>query len=266
MPEWAVAIILGVIEGVTEFLPVSSTGHLLLAEHGLKRAYGIGQHSDLFNVVVQGGAVLAVLLLFAERAKRLVFQWREPASADYLRKLVVAFVVTALGGVVLKLLHFRLPETPAPVAWATLLGGILFLVIERRVRRRKATDDITWSIALAVAGAQLLAAVFPGLSRSGSTILMALALGLSRPAATEFSFLLGIPTLLSAGFLEILLSLHRGTAAQEAWGSLLLASLVAAVTAFVSVKWLLRFIQTHTFEGFGWYRIVVGGLILLVVH
>jgi undecaprenyl-diphosphatase len=115
-----------------------------------------------------------------------------------------------------------------------------------------------------VALGQLLAAVFPGASRSGSTILMALCLGVSRPAATEFSFLLGIPTLIAAGVLQTYSSLKDPAAVPEDWGMVLVAWAVAAVTAFVAVKWLLRFVQTHTFEGFGWYRIVLGVVLLLL--
>jgi undecaprenyl-diphosphatase len=266
VPDWAVVILLGVIEGITEFLPISSTGHLLLAEHGLHDLFGIEQQSDLFNVVIQGGAVLAVVLLFTKRLRQLIFHWREPESRGYLVKLGAAFLLTAAGGLVLKALDMKLPKESAPVAWATLIGGVLFIGLEAWLKDRPRVETVTWTMALAVGAGQLLAAVFPGLSRSGSTILMALALGLSRPAATEFSFLLGIPTLLSAGGLEIVNHLRHPAPEALNVGLLALGSVVAAVTAFVSVKWLLRFVQAHTFVGFGWYRIVVGALILWLTH
>jgi undecaprenyl-diphosphatase len=257
---------LGVVEGITEFLPISSTGHLLLTEHGLKRWFGVPQPSDLFNVVIQSGAVLAVIVIFTERVKQLLFQWRTPQTRDYLAKLAGAFVLTAMGGLVLKKLDFKLPDSPSPVAWATLIGGVFFIGLECWLKGRRQTTEITWRIALAVGAAQLLAAIFPGLSRSGSTILVALLCGLNRSAAVEFTFLLGIPTLLAAGGLEMVGALRSPPAEGIAWGLLLLGLVVSALTAFLSVKWLLRFIQTHTFIGFGYYRVVVGGIILALVH
>ncbi len=194
VPDWLAIICLGIVEGVTEFLPVSSTGHLLLVEGWLEN-----HQTDLFNVVVQCGAVLAVLIIFTDRLKQLLFHWREPASRDFILKLAAAFFITGVGGLVLKKLDFELPDTPAPVAWATLIGGVLILAIERWLRGKALRTEVTWTIAVAAGLAQLVAAVFPGTSRSGITILTALALGLSRPAAAEFSFMLGIPTLLAAG-------------------------------------------------------------------
>lgn len=257
MPDWLSVICLGIIEGITEFLPVSSTGHLLLAEHWLPR------QSELFNTVIQIGAVLAVLVIFTGRLQQLLFQWREPAARDYLIKLITAFVITGVGGLILKKGGFKLPETVTPVATATLVGGVLFLVVEGWLRGRTSTVQITWVAAVMVGLAQLLAAAFPGASRSGATILVALALGLSRPAATEFSFLLGIPTLIAAGGLQTFSALRHPDGTPIDWGMILLGSIAAAVTAFGVVKWLLRFVQSHTFVGFAWYRIVLGVAILL---
>ena len=259
MPDWAAVILLGIIEGVTEFLPVSSTGHLLLAEHWLPR------QSDLFNTVIQSGTVMAVLVVFTSRLKQLLFQWKDPAVRDYLFKLAAAFLVTGVGGLILKKLDFKLPETTTPVACATLIGGVFFIVVEQWLRDKPLRDGITWRVALAVGLAQLLAAVFPGTSRSGVTILAALILGTSRPAATEFAFLLGIPTLLSAGGLQVVSAFRHHETDSVNWGLLLLSSVVAAVVAFGAVKWLLRFVQTHTFVGFGWYRIALGIAMLLLV-
>ena len=263
MPDWIGAIVLGIIEGVTEFIPVSSTGHLLLAEHWLKL-----HKSDLFNVVIQCGAVLAVLPLFPQRITQFLFRWREPATRDYLLKIFAAFAITGAGGVVLEKMDFKLPDNPLPIAIALLVGGVAFVGIERWLRGRTPREDITWNVAIAVAIAQLVAAIFPGTSRSGSTILFALALGLSRPAATEFSFLVGIPTMLAAGSLKIYKALSHPVpgAPSEDWGQLVVASLVAAVVSFVVVKWLLSYVRTHTFTGFGWYRIAVGILILALLR
>jgi undecaprenyl-diphosphatase len=257
MPEWLAIILLGIIEGVTEFLPISSTGHLLLAQRWLPR------QSDLFNTVVQSGTVLAVIVVFTERVKQLLFRLREPETRDYAAKLAVAFAITAAGGLILKAVDFRLPENVAPVALAILIGGIFFVAIEQWLGKRPMRSEVTWRIAVAVGLAQLVAAVFPGTSRSGATILAALVLGLSRPAAIEFTFLLGVPTLLSAGALQIAGAIRSGEVAEVNWAMLLLATVVGTVVAFISVKWLLRFVQTHTFVGFGWYRIALGVVILV---
>jgi undecaprenyl-diphosphatase len=257
--DWFSIVLLGIIEGITEFLPVSSTGHLLLAQD----SGWLPHQTDLFNVVIQSGAVVAVLFVFAKRSRELATRWREPANFDYLSKLAVAFVITAVGGLTMKKMGFKLPETAAPVAWATLIGGVVILGVERWLKGRKMSDDITWAMAIVVAGAQLLAATCPGTSRSGACILAAMALGLARPAATEFSFLIGVPTLLAAGGLKIVSAFKDGTAGDENWGMVALGTVVSAISAFIVVRWLLRFVQTHTLNVFGWYRIALGILILV---
>ncbi len=264
MTHWIAAALLGLVEGITEFIPVSSTGHLLLTEHLL------GVHeSDLFNIVIQCGAVIAVLPLFPQRLCKFIFEWREPETQDYLLKIFTAFCITGAAGFVLDKKGFRLPDSPLPIAWALLIGGILFLAIEWWLRGRKLRDEITWPVVIAVALGQLLAAVFPGSSRSGSTILLSLLLGLSRPAATEFSFLVGIPTMLAAGGLKIFEAFHHHNAAAsgENWGLLALATVISAVVSFIAVKWMLRYVQTHTFNLFGWYRIALAiGIFLLMLR
>lgn len=252
MSVWFIAFILGFVEGLTEFIPVSSTGHLLIVEHLLGPQ---GRQSDLFNVVVQCGAVLAVLPLFTDRL-RMLRRWREPEAQTFLAKIGVAFFITAVGGIIMLKMKVKLPEEVGPVAWALIIGGVLFIVVELLLRGRRLVDEIPWSVAVAVGLAQLVAAVFPGASRSGTTILIALALGTGRTAATEFSFLVGIPTLLAAGALMIGKGLHNNTT--ENWGVLGFATIVAAVVSFVAVKWLLGFVRTHTFHGFGLYRIAAG--------
>jgi undecaprenyl-diphosphatase len=258
MPDWIVAIVLGIIEGITEFLPVSSTGHLLIAEHWLPH------QTDLFNIVIQCGAVIAVLPLFPERLNQFIHRWREPATRDYLLKIMVAFGLTGAVGLVLDKKGVKLPEQLGPVAWALLVGGVLFVGIEFWLRGKPLRNEVTWTIAVAVGVGQLIAGVFPGTSRSGATILIALLLGLSRPAATEFSFLVGIPTMLAVGGFKIVKAVHHPAAGapHENWAMVALASIVAAVVSFVAVKWLLRYVQTHTFVAFGWYRIAVGIAIL----
>jgi undecaprenyl-diphosphatase len=262
MPDWIVIVILGVIEGITEFIPVSSTGHLLVAEHLLKV-----HETDLFNIVIQCGAVIAVLPLFPQRLYKFVFEWRQKETQDYLLKILTAFVITGAVGFVLDKKGFKLEENLAPIAWALLIGGIAFLAIEWWLRGKKMSSEITWPIVIAVAFGQLIAAVFPGSSRSGSTILLALLLGLNRPAATEFSFLVGIPTMLAAGGLKIFKAFHHSDplAPHENWGMVFLATIIASVVSFIAVKWLLRYIQTHTFNLFGWYRIALAIAIFLLM-
>jgi len=261
MPDWITVVILGLIEGITEFIPVSSTGHLLIAEHWLPR------QTDLFNIVIQCGAVIAVLPLFPNRLHKFVFEWREKETRDYLLKIFAAFALTCAGGFIIDKKGFKLPEELAPIAWALLIGGVAFLGIEWWLRGRKLSNEITWSIAIAVGLGQLIAAVFPGTSRSGSTILLCLLFGLNRPAAAEFSFLVGIPTMLAAGALKIFEAFHHhgAAAAQENWGMVLLATAISAVTSFIAVKWLLRYVQTHTFNLFGWYRIALAIVIFVML-
>src|SRR6266850_5907346 len=145
MPLWFVVIVLGVIEGITEFLPVSSTGHLLIAEHFL----GLHQ-SDLFNIVIQCGAVIAVLPLFPERLHQFLFRWREKATQNYLLKIFVAFAITGAVGFVLDKKGLKLPEDLRPVAVALFIGGVAFVAVESWLRDRQLGNEITWSIVLAV--------------------------------------------------------------------------------------------------------------------
>jgi undecaprenyl-diphosphatase len=261
MPIWIAVLILGIIEGITEFLPISSTGHLLIAEKWLRI-----HQSDLFNIVIQCGAVIAVLPLFPERLRQFVFKWREKETQLYLAKIFVAFAITGAGGLVLEKKGFKLPEELTPIAWALLAGGIGFVLVETWLKGKPLKNQVTWPIVFAVGLGQLVAAVFPGTSRSGATILVALILGLNRVAATEFTFLVGIPTMLAAGGLKIFKALHHGTETPpEHWGMVALGFFAAALVSFVAVKWLLRYIQTHTFVLFGWYRIVLAALIFALL-
>ena len=257
MGEWLVVALLGIVEGITEFLPVSSTGHLLIVEQWLP-----WRESDTFLVVIQAGAALAVVLVFQRRVRELLAGWHTPESRDYLARLALAFGITAAGGLALQRLGFRLPDTATPVAIATLAGGVLFVLVERWLKGRSASTSVTWAVAAAMGLAQLVAAVFPGTSRSGITILVALAMGLARPLAIEFSFLLGVPTLAAAAGLKLVTSLHHPPATGMQWPMLVVGTLVAAATAFATVRWLLHFVQRHTLEGFGWYRIALGAAVL----
>lgn len=262
MSDWIGVILLGIIEGITEFLPVSSTGHLLLAERWLPH------QTDLFNIVIQTGAVLAVLPLFPERLYQFAFELGEKRTQNYLLKIFCAFAITGIGGLAWKKLGHNLPKELAPVAWALLVGGLAFLAAEWLLRGRKLENEVTWTVVVSVGLAQLVAAIFPGTSRSGATILACLLLGLARPAATEFSFLVGIPTMLAAGGLEIFKALHHPVpgAPHENWSLVLLGTFVAAAVSFAAVKWLLGYVRTHTFTAFGWYRIALALVVFALLY
>jgi undecaprenyl-diphosphatase len=251
------AILLGLIEGITEFLPISSTGHLLIAEHWL------GQRSDTFNVVIQAGAILAVTFIYRERLWRLATGLARRENRDYALKLAVAFLITGVLGFAITKLGFKLPERVTPVAWALLLGGLWMIAAEWFAAKRADSAQVSWFVAILVGLAQVVAAVFPGTSRSAATIFVAMLAGTSnRAAATEFAFLVGIPTMFAASGYELLKQLKHGEV-HEDWGALALAFLVATVTAFVAVTWLLRYIQTHRFTAFAIYRIALGAALLL---
>lgn len=255
------AILLGVIEGVTEFLPISSTGHLLIAQHWLER------RSDLFNVAIQAGAILAVTLVYRLRLLDLATTWRDPGTRDYLAKLATAFGVTAVGGLIAKKLGAELPETVEPVAWALIAGAFVIFAVERWNRGRPIVEAVTWKVAIAVGVAQVIAAVFPGASRSAAAIFAALLFGLScRPRAAEFAFMVGIPTMFAATGYELYKTLGNPAAAQaENWTELGIAFGVSAAVGFFTVKWLMKFISGHSFEPFAWYRLVLGGVLLTML-
>ena len=267
------ALLLGIIEGITEFLPISSTGHLLIAQHWL------GPRSDLFNIGIQAGAILAVVLIYRQRLWQLAMSFLRPgerssvhgqAPRDYAYKLVVAFGVTAALGLVVKKLGFELPETVAPVAWALVLGGAWMIAAEHFAAKRAQAlgerSTITWTVAILVGVAQVLAGVFPGTSRSAATIFVALLFGTTnRAAATEFAFLVGIPTMFAATGYELIDVLQSGEAANEDWAAFTVAFIASAVTAFIAVKWLLSYIQSHRFTAFAVYRFVLGAALLLLM-
>jgi undecaprenyl-diphosphatase len=254
-------LLLGVIEGITEFLPVSSTGHLLIAEHWL------GTRSELFTVAIQVGAILGVVVIYWQRLFDLALRFGQPENRDYFNKLAGSFLITVVGGFAAKQLGVQLPESLAPVAWALAVGGVLILVIEWRLASAAPNERLTWRVAIWVAIGQIVAAVFPGTSRSAAAIFAAMLAGqTSRPAAAEFAFLVGIPTMFAAAGYEFLkLLMHGGSAglAGEDWGGLAVAFVASAVVAFASVKWLLVYIRSHRFTLFAWYRIALGAALLV---
>ncbi|HEY2574252.1 MAG TPA: undecaprenyl-diphosphate phosphatase [Verrucomicrobiaceae bacterium] len=259
MPHWLEAIILGLVEGITEFIPVSSTAHLLISEKilGLKE-------SDLFNIVIQSGAVLAIIPLFWRQFCGMTFGLADPKNRDLLTKIVVAFGITSVGMLILEKRGLKLPEELKPVAWALLVGGVVIFLVEAISKRRMLEDAATWPVVIIAFGlCQIVAGVFPGASRSGATIMAAMLLGMSRPAATEFTFLLGVPTLLAAGGWKLLKAVKAGDMHGAEWLHISIGFAAAAISSFVVVKWLIRYVQSHTFNSFAVYRVVAGAALLL---
>jgi undecaprenyl-diphosphatase len=259
MTDFLNPILLGLIEGITEFLPVSSTGHLLIAEHWL------GHRSDVFNVVIQAGAILAVVLIYRQRLWQLATGLGQTANRDYASKLVIAFLITAVLGFAATRLGFKLPDSITPVAWALIIGGAWMLAAEWLAAKQPDRTPITWRVAILVGLAQVVAAIFPGTSRAAATIFVALLAGTSnRAAATEFAFLVGIPTMFAASGYELLKAFKSGSG-HEDWSALTVAFVVSLVTAFVAVKWLLGYIRTHRFTPFAIYRIALGIALLALL-
>ena len=253
-------ILLGIIEGITEFLPISSTGHLLIAQHWL------GRRSDLFNVAIQAGAILAVVVIYWRRLWDMTLHFSKRENRDYLYKLGTAFAITVAGGFIAKQLGLELPETVAPIAWALIIGGFAIFAVEAYASRQQPSDALTWKVAVWVGLGQILAAVFPGTSRSAATIFAAMLAGMSsRAAAAEFSFLVGIPTMFAATAYEAFDLYKDGKVGSENWFELGVGFVVSAVVAFIAVKWLLIYVQTHRFTPFAWYRIGLGVLLLTVL-
>jgi undecaprenyl-diphosphatase len=253
-------VVLGLVEGITEFLPVSSTGHILIAEHFLD-----AHRSEAFNVLIQVGPILASALVLHKKLFGWLTGWKSPAIRIEILQVLLAFLATGIGGLVLEKLGLKLPESVLPVAIATLVGVPVILWVERRVAGRTPSPGNGWTLAIAVAAAQLVAATFPGTSRSGACVMAALLVGASRPQAVEFSFLVGIPTMLAAGGYKLLKEIKLGAAADLTSVETLIGFAVATLSAFMVVKWLLGYVRHHTFVPFAWYRLALGAFLLFTL-
>jgi undecaprenyl-diphosphatase len=261
------AIIMGLVEGFTEFLPISSTGHLILAGSLLDFTT---EKAKVFDIAIQAGAILAVMWEFRARiAAVLAGIGSDPRQQKFMVNLIVAFLPAAvLGFLFVKAIKEHLFK-PVPVALAFIIGALIILWAERRHKmlpgshRIATVDDMTVLDALKVGCAQCFALV-PGTSRSGATIIGGMLFGLSRKAATEFSFFLAIPTLLAATVYSVFKARHDLSLADlPLFG---IGGLAAFISAFLCVRWLLRFISSHDFTGFAWYRIVFGIVVLVTAH
>lgn len=255
-------ILMGIVEGLTEFLPISSTGHLILAGSLLDFT---GDKVKVFEIVIQAGAMLAVCWEYRVKIARVIIDFRSDVAA---RRFVVNLLVAFLPAIVLGLAFGKAIKAhlfkPVPVALAFIIGAFIIMIVEKRNRRILFTrvdsvDDMSLLDALKVGLAQCFALI-PGTSRSGATIIGAMAFGLSRRAATEFSFFLAIPTLFGATVYS--LYKERALLSVDDLPMFGLGAFAAFVSAFLCVRWLLRYISSHDFLWFAWYRIVFGVIVL----
>jgi len=262
------AVILGIVEGLTEFLPISSTGHLILAENLLDFT---GQKAEAFAIIIQAGAILAVCWEYRAKILAVVAGLgSDPKARRFVLNLFIAFLPAAIVGLIFIKKIQAVLFKPIPVAAAFIVGGLIILWVEHRIKAGKAAparidsiDDMTWLDALKVGFAQMFG-IIPGTSRSGATIIGGMLFGLSRKAATEFSFFLAIPTLFAATGYSLWKERDQLVATDV---PLLGVGLVVSfISAFFCVRWLLRYISTHTFIVFAWYRIAFGIIVLITAY
>ena len=262
-PNLLTAAILGLVEGLTEFLPVSSTGHLIVAASLLNYT---GDKAKLFEIVIQAGAILAVCWEYRRKLAGVAAGlFSDRAAQRFAINLAVAFLPAAILGLTFSRVIKAHLFAPVPVASAFIVGAFVILWAERRQRRNPGTvriesvDQMRWSDALKIGIAQAFALI-PGTSRSGATIIGGMLFGLSRPAATEFSFFLAIPTLLAATGYELVR--NRDLLVADDLAMIGVGFVVAFISALLVVRWLLRYVAHHDFVPFAWYRIAFGLVII----
>lgn len=250
------ALVLSVIEGITEFLPISSTGHMILASYLM----GIEENAFVksFEVIIQFGAILAVVVVYW---RRFLPNW------NFYKKLFVAFLPTAIIGLLVKNIVEHLLGKPDVVAWAFILGGLLLIWSDHLFVNRntvgRTIDELTYKDSVSLGLFQSIAMI-PGVSRSAATILGGLSLGLNRKAAAEFSFFLGVPTLTAATLLKAVPFLKH--IESEQIHLLLIGNVVAFAVAILAIKTFIRFLSTHGFKYFGYYRILMGVVFLILIY
>ncbi len=257
------ALIMGIVEGLTEFLPISSTGHLIIA--GSLLGFN-DEKGKVFELVIQTGAMLAVCWEFRARFLGVLRGLATDTTAQgFVLNLIAAFMPAAILGLALGSMIKAHLFHAVPVAIALIIGGFVILWVERR-ERPVYIDDVdrmTWRDALKVGFAQATALI-PGVSRSGATIIGGMLFGLSRRAATEFSFFLAVPTLMAAGAYD--LYKNRALLSADDLGLFGIGTVTAFISAFICIRWLMRYIVSHDFRIFAWYRIVFGLLILISAY
>lgn len=274
-------VVYGIVEGITEWLPVSSTGHLLILEEYLPLKQLSPEFLSLFRIVIQLAAILAVILYFWQKLwplKAYPNPRRPRNSYKPLRKnlfldldvlhtwlwVVVASLPAAIVGLLADEFFEKYFYNTISVALALIIVGIIFIVVERKMQGRRAkykyVVELTWTAALVVGICQMLAGIFPGVSRSGACIIGALIMGFTRPLASEVSFFMAIPVMLGASLLKLI----RLTVAPQAteWLALIISSLVAFVVSLMTIKYFMNFVKKHKFQVFAYYRIALGIVLL----
>jgi undecaprenyl-diphosphatase len=276
--DWTLALkaaLMGIVEGLTEFLPISSTGHLILAGSLLNFT---GETAKVFEIAIQTGAMLAVIWEYRQRlAATVTGLATEPAARRFALNLLVAFMPAAVLGLLLGKVVKEHLFHPVPVALAFIVGGLIILWVERRHRvqfgerdlegtrraRVETVDQMSRLDALKVGLVQCLALI-PGTSRSGATIIGAMMFGFSRKCATEFSFFLGIPTLMGAGAYSVWK--QRDLLQWSDLPMFAIGTVFAFFSAWLCIRWLIRYVSTHDFTVFAWYRIIFGLVVLLTAY
>ena len=268
------AVLFGIVEGITEWLPISSTGHMILVDQFVHLNVSADFYK-MFEVVIQLGAIMAVVVLFWNKLwpfhmKNEKPAWKDGALSMWL-KIIVAVIPAAIIGVLFDDKIDELFYHPVPVAIALIVVGVLFIVVETIMKGKKPSirniGQITYKAAVIIGLFQVLAAVFPGTSRSGATIIGALLIGVSRATAVEFTFFLAVPVMFGASLLKVIKYIAAGVAMT---GSelviLVIGTLVAFIVSVFVIKFLMSYIKKHDFKVFGWYRIVLGILVLLILR
>jgi undecaprenyl-diphosphatase len=263
MPDWLVAILLGIVEGITEFLPVSSTGHLVLATELM--GYDAARWA-VFNIAIQPGAILAIVVLYWRTfwaVGKGLTHW-DPGAVAFVRNLLIAFVPAVALGLMFNDQIEVLLENATVVAWALIAGGVAILIVERLAKTENVLGIAGVSTAQSVKiGLVQCLAMVPGVSRSGATIMGAMALGIDRRTAADFSFFLALPTLTGATALQLVK--HRAEITSDSLGLIAIGFVVSFVVALAVVKAFMAVVTRHGFAPFAWYRIVAGTTALLVL-
>lgn len=265
------AIILGIIEGITEFLPISSTGHLTIAEKML--GYSISSSSiTAFTAIIQSGAVLATVVYFWKDISRVLMAWirglfvnkyRKNSDYKYGWAIIIGSIPIAIIGILFKDEIETVLRSLWFVAIALILWSLVMWWADKKAKQNLHEEDITWRDTLAVGIAQCLALI-PGVSRSGATMSAGLLRNFDRVAVTKLSFFLSIPALSAAGILQII-SKHSAIGSSVGWTATIIATLISFVVAYISVAWLLKFVAKHDYSVFIWYRVIVGVLLLIAL-
>jgi undecaprenyl-diphosphatase len=249
--NWFEALIIAIVEGITEFLPISSTGHMIIA----KEVLGIqdSEFINLFIVNIQFGAIISVIILYWKRFFK---------SFNFYLKLLVAFLPAALVGITVASLIDRLLESPIVVSCALILGGILLLFVDRWFNEVDEKQEITYSRALKIGFFQIIAMI-PGVSRSAASIIGGMIVKLNRRNAAEFSFFLAVPTMFAASAYKLFISYE--TLNRDHLEILIFGNIIALIVALIAIRSFIYYLTRHGFRIFGWYRIIAGIVILLLI-